>query len=419
MEYKEYAAIAAIIRGLFINTAGYPWVVVYERCERAKETVPADALVVDISTALRGGVLDEEAAAKVFQEACTAWEFDQAPSGVEAAMKQEAAKKEPSCIVLKRGDENASGAIEAFYWIDKDIDAARKRMYDKTASMLEGKAPQSCSLPAEPKLDAATRAGVVQHKIALVEGDIWNTASIARSLACSGALVFIADAHLEAVQQLANAINAGERRTVAIPVQVNHTDEASVEALFNTIAETAGGLDICICAENTPEKGNLLEQSLEEFKMRNTTFFLIAKYAGLLFRRQFRTAPSWITDIIRVSEYFYGEDQECLGLAANLALELIEYNIKVNMICPSNTFNHPFWTDPEAGLFAQHLKAGKVPGARSIADVKAYYEAKVPMKRSCTVPDIMYAVYYVIEQNYETGQMLSVSGGKKVLSNQP
>lgn len=414
MEYKEYTAIATIIRGLFINTAGYPWIVVHERCERNEETAPDDALVVDISPAMRGGVLDEEAAAKVFQEACTAWEFDKAPSGVEAAMKQEAAKKEPSCIVLKRGAENTGGAIEAFYWIDKDIDAARKRMYSKNASMLEGKAPQS-PLPTELKLDAATRADVVQHKIALLEGDIRNSASIARSLACSGALVFIADVNLEAAQQLANAINISTRRTAAIPIHVNHSDEASVEALFNTIVETVGGLDICICTENTLERGNLLERSLEEFKTRNTAFFLIAKYAGLLFRRQFRTAPSWITDIIRVSEYFYGENQEGLGLAARIALELIEYNIKVNTICPSNGFDHPFWADPETGLFAQHLKAGKVPNARSIAEVKAYYEAQIPMKRSCTVLDVMRAVYYVIEQNYETGQTLSVSGGKKVL----
>ncbi|MDR2419279.1 MAG: SDR family oxidoreductase [Treponema sp.] len=415
MEYKEYAAIATIIRGLFINTAGYPWVVVHERCACTEETVPADALVVDISPAMQDGVLGEEAVAKVFHEACTAWEFDKAPSGVEAAMKQEAAKKEPSCIALKCGAENATSTIEAFYWIDKDIDAARKRMYSKTASMLEGKAPQSHPLPAELKLDATTRANVVQHKIALLVGDIQNLASIARSLACSGALVFIADANLEAVQQLANAINISARRTMAIPVQVNHTNEASVEALFNTIAETAGGLDICICVENTLEQGNLLEQSLEEFKTHNAAFFLIAKYAGFLFRRQFRTAPSWITDIIRISEYFYGENQKCLGLAVSLALELVEYNIKVNTICPSNTFDHPFWTDPETGLFAQHLKAGKVPGARSIAEVKAYYEARVPMKRSCTALDVIRAVYYVIEQDYETGQTLSVSGGKKVL----
>jgi NAD(P)-dependent dehydrogenase (short-subunit alcohol dehydrogenase family) len=304
MEYKEYAAIATIIRGLLINAAGYPWVVVYERCERAEETAPADALVVDISPALRDGVLDEEAVSKVFQEACTAWEFDKAPSGVEAAMKQESAKKEPSCIVLKRGADNVGGAIEAFYWIDKDIDAARKRMYGKTASMLEGKLPQPHPLATEPKLDAATRADVVQHKIALLEGDTRNSASIARSLACSGALVFIAEANLEAAQQLANSINTSARRTAAIPLQVNHTDEASVEALFNTIAETAGGLDICICDENTLERGNLLEWSLEEFKTRDTAFFLIAKYAGLLFRRQFRTAPSRIINIIRVNEHF-------------------------------------------------------------------------------------------------------------------
>jgi sorbitol-6-phosphate 2-dehydrogenase len=87
----------------------------------------------------------------------------------------------------------------------------------------------------------------------------------------------------------------------------------------------------------------------------------------------------------------------------------------MNTICPGNRFDHPFWTDPETGLFAQYLKAGKVPGARSIAEVKAYFEAKVPMKRSSTTLDVMRAIYYVLEQEYATGQTLSVSGGKKVL----
>lgn len=416
MEYKEYAAVATIIRGLFINTADHPWVVVYEQGGRAGEAVPEDALVVDISPALRDGMLSEEAAAKVFQEACTAWEFDKAPSGVEAAMRQEAAKKEPSCIALKRGGENG-GAVEAFYWIDKDIDAARKRMHSRTGTMLEGKAPQSGLPTAEQQFDAASRADVVRGKTVLVAGDVRNSAGIARSLACSGALVFIADADLEPLRLLADAVNAAAKRTAVLPVQVDRTDEASVEALFNTIAETAGGLDVCICAESLFDRVNLLEQGLEDFSTRNTAFFLAAKYAGLLFRRQFRTAPSWITDLIRICSYFYGENQDCLGLAVSLAPELIRYNVKVNTIYQSNDFDHPFWTEAETGLFARHLKSGLFPGMRSIAEVKAQYEANVPMKRSCTAADLMRSVYYLIEQDYETGQILSVSGGKKLLSN--
>jgi sorbitol-6-phosphate 2-dehydrogenase len=63
----------------------------------------------------------------------------------------------------------------------------------------------------------------------------------------------------------------------------------------------------------------------------------------------------------------------------------------------------------------QYLKAGKVPGAKNATDVKAYYEAKVPMKRGCSGPDVIRAVFYLVEQIYETGQALPVTGGQVML----
>jgi sorbitol-6-phosphate 2-dehydrogenase len=73
------------------------------------------------------------------------------------------------------------------------------------------------------------------------------------------------------------------------------------------------------------------------------------------------------------------------------------------------------WSDPEKGLFVQYLKAGKVPGAKNAGDVKAYYEAKVPMKRGCTGADVMRAIYYLVDQKYETGQAVPVTGGQIML----
>ena len=49
-------------------------------------------------------------------------------------------------------------------------------------------------------------------------------------------------------------------------------------------------------------------------------------------------------------------------------------------------------------------------------DVRAAYEAKVPMGRGCTTRDVMKAIYYLIEQQYETGQALPVTGGQVMLS---
>jgi len=55
----------------------------------------------------------------------------------------------------------------------------------------------------------------------------------------------------------------------------------------------------------------------------------------------------------------------------------VEHGIKVNAICPGNFFDGPLWSDPDRGLFVQYLRTGKVPGAKTVADVKAFYEAKV------------------------------------------
>jgi len=47
--------------------------------------------------------------------------------------------------------------------------------------------------------------------------------------------------------------------------------------------------------------------------------------------------------------------------------------------------------------------------------VKKYYTDKVPMRRGCTTADVMKAVYYLVEQDYETGQALPVTGGQVML----
>jgi sorbitol-6-phosphate 2-dehydrogenase len=143
-------------------------------------------------------------------------------------------------------------------------------------------------------------------------------------------------------------------------------------------------------------------------------------------RIQHCTAPQWKTDIIQVNSKsglegsnkngaYAGGKFGGLGLVASFAMELIEYNIKVNAVCPGNFLDGPLWSHPEKGLFTQYLRTGKVPGAKSIADVRAFYESKVPMKRGCTGKDLVRAIYYIVEQQYETGQAVPVTGGQVML----
>ncbi len=105
-----------------------------------------------------------------------------------------------------------------------------------------------------------------------------------------------------------------------------------------------------------------------------------------------------------------------IGLTQSFALELVPYNIKVNAVCPGNFFDGPLWSDPERGLFVQYLRAGKVEGAKTIDDVRAFYMSKVPMGRGCVPADVVRAILYLHEQEYETGQALPVSGGQTMLN---
>ena len=87
----------------------------------------------------------------------------------------------------------------------------------------------------------------------------------------------------------------------------------------------------------------------------------------------------------------------------------------MNAVCPGNFLEGPLWSDPTTGLFVQYLKAGKVAGAKTVEDVRTSYESRVPMGRGCRVEDVLRAILYLVEQQYETGQALPVTGGQVML----
>ena len=68
-----------------------------------------------------------------------------------------------------------------------------------------------------------------------------------------------------------------------------------------------------------------------------------------------------------------------------------------------------FWAQMAAKSF-EKLDAGNG------VETKEFYEAKVPLRRGTTGADVMRAVYYIIEQAYETGQAIPVTGGQVMLS---
>jgi sorbitol-6-phosphate 2-dehydrogenase len=418
------SVFSPLIRGLCINAANAPRVVL-----EGTGSPPKNSLVIDLESVFKtdegdGNTIDEAAAAKALSEAYAAWEFEMSPSGTSPS---EVVRKQPSSIVIKRGQKTLG-----VFWVDRDIDAARKRRDAEDDSFLEEILPPALDTETvSQSLTSSDRNAVVKNRIALVTGGAQGFGEqISTGLAASGALVFIADLNIEGAKSLAKKINNTHKRTAAIAIKADVASEESAEKLFSVIAKEAGGLDLCISNAGVLQAGSVMEQELKSFKFTTEVnyvgYFVITKYASRMLRLQHLGAPHWKTDIIQINSKsglqgsnkngaYAGSKFGGIGLTASFALELVDYNIKVNSICPGNFFDGPLWSDPEKGLFMQYLQAGKVAGARTIEDVKAFYEAKVPMKRGCQGPDIMRAIYYIVEQEYETGQALPVTGGQVML----
>ena len=279
---------------------------------------------------------------------------------------------------------------------------------------------------------SAAARGPVAEKIAVVTGGAQGFGEeIVRGLVRHGAYVAIADLNLAGAANLADTLNAEQGREVALPVAVNVTDEASVQAMVAEIVTRWGGMDLFISNAGVLKAGGVTGLALKDFQfvteVNYTGFFLCVKHVAPVMAAQHRAAGEYFTDIIQINSKsglegsnrngaYAGSKFGGIGLVQSFALELIADNIKVNAICPGNFFEGPLWADPEKGLFVQYLRTGKVPGATSIADVKAFYEAKVPMKRGCRGEDVLKTILYVVEQCYETGQAIPVTGGQVMLS---
>ncbi len=278
----------------------------------------------------------------------------------------------------------------------------------------------------------AGRAAVVNNKVCVVTGGAQGFGEgIVRELIKNGAIVFIADMNVDGAKKLAAELNAEAGRTVAFGVAVNVTDEASVHKMVGEIVETVGGIDLFVSNAGVLKAGSVKELSLKDFAfvtdVNYVGFFLCTKHVAPVMELMNKPSGKYFTDIISISSKsalegsnkngaYAGSKFGSVGLVQSFAKELVEDNTKVNTVCPGNFFDGPLWSDPDRGLFTQYLNAGKVPGAETVEDVRRFYEAQIPMNRGCDGEDVTKAILYSVEQKYETGQAIPVTGGQVMLN---
>ena len=268
--------------------------------------------------------------------------------------------------------------------------------------------------------------GRLAGKITIVTGAAQGFGKgIAEELYKEGAIIVVADMNLPLAESV--AAEMGER---AWAIGVNVSDEESCANMVAQVVEKFGGLDIMVANAGVVRSGPIAEFEKKDFDfvtaINYTGLFLTCKYAAIIMEAQHEADPEAMFDIIAMSSKsglegsnknfaYAGSKFGAIGLVQSFALELCAYNIKVNAICPGNYLDGPLWSDPERGLFVQYLNAGKVPGAKTVEDVRRFYESKVPLNRGCLPIDVARAIFYICEQTYETGQAVPVTGGQEML----
>lgn len=274
--------------------------------------------------------------------------------------------------------------------------------------------------------------GRAAGKVAVVTGAAQGFGfEIATDLAAQGAWVALADINVDGVNAAAAKINAACGRAAAIGVAVNVAEIDSLKAALEQVVAAFGGVDLFVANAGVLRAGSVKDLSVKDLDFVTNVnykgYFLSVQAVAPILALQHQALPDAWFDIVQINSKsglvgsnkngaYAGSKFGGIGLTQSFAMELVEDGVKVNSICPGNFYDGPLWSDPQRGLFRQYLDSGKVPGAKTFEDVKKFYESKVPMRRGCTTPDVMKAIYYLMEQAYETGQAIPVTGGQVMLA---
>jgi sorbitol-6-phosphate 2-dehydrogenase len=255
-------------------------------------------------------------------------------------------------------------------------------------------------------------------RIALVTGGAQGLgAAICLRLAQEGADVVVADLNAEGAQRTGDEVaRATGRRTLALACDV--TDEAQVERMTAATLEAFGRLDILVANAGIVISGAVDDFAADRFRkvieVNLIGYFLCAKHAARIMKQQRSGVILQINSKSgKKGSYKNGAYAASkfggIGLTQSLALELAEFNVRVNAICPGNLLDSPLWVNSLYEQYAQRLGI-------TVEEVRQRYVDQVPLGRGCTYDDVTNAVVFLAsdQASYMTGQAINVTGGQEM-----
>ncbi len=257
-----------------------------------------------------------------------------------------------------------------------------------------------------------------EGKVALVTGGAQGLGqALCQRLAREGCDVVVADIKIEQAQATADEIaQSTGRRTLALRMDV--TDEASVQAGYAQLMEMFGRLDILVSNAGILIAEEVAESDAGKWRaVMNVNLFgyyLTAREAARIMKLAGRGAIIQINSKSGKKGSFKNSAYAAskfggIGFTQSLALELAEYGVRVNAVCPGNLLEGTLW---QQSLFDQYARNQGL----TVEQVRQKYIDQVPMKRSCTYDDVCNVVMFLAsdQSSYMTGQAINVTGGQEM-----
>lgn len=236
-------------------------------------------------------------------------------------------------------------------------------------------------------------------KIAIVTGGASGIGyAIVERLLSNGAKVAVADLNSDKLKEMEETYKGS-----LIGCVTNVTKESDIEALVNKTVETFGGLDYAFNVAGASKLGAIVDQSEEDWDFTVDLclkgVFLSVKHEARYMKEHGGGAIVNVASLNAHVPMFYGAAYSSAKagvemLTKNAALELTQYNIRVNAVLP--------------GLVATPLTSGLT----NIEAINEAYMERIPMKRAADPAEMAGPALFLVsdDASYVNGASLLVDG---------
>jgi len=241
--------------------------------------------------------------------------------------------------------------------------------------------------------------------------------AICLRLAENGIDTAVVDVNCEKAEEVAARLRK-DKNVDAIGLGVDVTDENQVKYMVEETVRKLGGLDILVSNAGIVASYELTDFPLDDFRkimeVNLIGYFLSAREAARVMKKQRSgviiqiNSKSGKKGSYKNSAYSSSKFAG-IGLTQSIALDLAEYNVRVNAVCPGNLLDSPLWVN---SLYTQYARKWGI----TEEEVRRKYIDQVPMKRGCTYDDVTSVILFLISEgaSYMTGQAINITGGQEM-----